>query len=130
MQKSTIKIIKWIFILAAIITLLIIYAIFDPDNNIYFPKCPFNLITGFDCPGCGSQRAVHHLMNFNILEALKANALLVLSIPYIITGYIFELIKKPGKKFLKWRKILFGEKTIYIILVIIIAFWILRNISF
>lgn len=124
------KIIIWSIVLGIIILLLIVYRAFDPQDNSYFPKCLFKLATGYDCPGCGSQRAIHHLMNLNIVEALKANAILVISIPYLIAGYVFELIKNPGAKTVKWRNTLYGEKAIYVILIIIIAFSVLRNFTF
>ncbi|WP_419184195.1 DUF2752 domain-containing protein [Xiashengella succiniciproducens] len=94
----------------------------------FFPKCPFWAITGLKCPGCGSQRAVHHLLNLEVLSAAKENILLVLSIPYILAGLIIERLKNPSEKLLVWRKRLYGRTAIYIILAIIIAFWIMRNI--
>jgi hypothetical protein len=122
------KLIKWIIAFSVLGGLVLVYSLFNPENNAYFPKCIFKSLTGFKCPGCGSQRAIHHILNFQIAEALRNNLLLVISIPYIITGFVFDLVKKPGAKFIKWRKILFGSIAIYTILVIIILFWILRNI--
>ncbi len=124
------KKIKWGILILFIIALTILYKFYNPATNIYFPKCPFRELTGFKCPGCGSQRAIHYLLNFEIYEAIKENALLVLSIPYLLTGFIFDLIKNPNVELLKWRKIFFGEKPIYIILIIIVAFWILRNTTY
>ena len=122
------KILKWSIVLGIILILSVLYKFYNPNENIYFPKCPFKELTGYKCPGCGSQRAIHYLLNFEIYPAFKENALLVLSIPYLLIGFVFDLIKNPGIKLLKWRKILFGEKAIYIILTVIILFWILRNI--
>lgn len=123
-----IKVFKWSVVIIFLVILAILYKTYNPDGNNYFPKCPFKVLTGFECPGCGSQRAIHHLLNFEVLGAFKENPLLVLSIPYLLVGITFDLIKHPGNKALKWRKILYGEKAIYILLAIIIAFWILRNI--
>lgn len=124
------KITKWIIGILFVLILAILYKTYNPAENIFFPKCPFNELTGFKCPGCGSQRAVHHLLNFDIKNAFKENAILVISIPYIVTGLAFDFVKKPNVKLLKWRKALFGQKAIFVILLIIIAFWILRNITF
>jgi hypothetical protein len=107
----------------------ILYKTYNPYGNIYFPKCPFRELTGLKCPGCGSQRAIHYLLNFDILNAIKENVIFVLSIPYILTGLVFDTLKKPNEKVLKWRKVLFGQKAIFLILTVIIAFWILRNIK-
>lgn len=122
------KAIKWILIGLAIVSLIVIYTVFNPNSSSYFPKCPFKMLTGFKCPGCGSQRAVHHLLNFNIKNAINENAILVLSIPYIILGFIYDIKKKHTAKSLIWRKRLFGQKAIIAVLTIIIAFWIYRNI--
>lgn len=116
----------WVFLLVIII-IIILYKIFDPYNSDYFPKCPFRELTGYKCPGCGSQRAIHYLLNFEIIPALKENVLLVLSIPYIIAGVIIDLIKNPKQKLLRIRKMCFGVGAIIIILFIIFIFWILRN---
>lgn len=122
------KFFKWaiVFILASFI--IILYKYFNPSDYIYFPKCPLKSLTGIQCPGCGSQRAVHHLLNFEILNALRENVILVLALPYILTGFVFENLKKSDKRILKWRKILFGHKAIYIFLLFVLSFWIIRNI--
>jgi len=123
------KIHKWGIAIILVTILVILYKTNNPSGNIYFPKCPFKELTGLKCPGCGSQRAVHYFLNFDILNAIKENAILVLSIPYILTGLVFDSLKKTNENILKWRKILFGRKAIFVILTIIIAFWILRNIK-
>jgi len=123
------KILKWGIAIILVTILAILYRTYNPNGNIYFPKCPFRELTGLKCPGCGSQRAIHYLLNFDILNAIKENLILVLSIPYILTGLVFDSLKKPNEKILKWRKVLFGRKAIFLILAIIIAFWILRNLK-
>lgn len=122
------KLIKWAIVSFILIGLLIVYSIFDPGHSELFPKCPFREITGLKCPGCGSQRAIHHLLNLDIFGAFWENMLLVISIPYIITGAIFDLIKHPSKKLLKYRSFFFGTKAILIVLSVIILFWVFRNI--
>jgi len=67
------------------------------------------------------------LLNFDLRDALRENMLMVLSIPYLIVGVIFEMIKNPGQGILKWRKRLYGPTAIYVILTLIVGFWILRN---
>lgn len=119
---------KWGFVLFFVFVLVLLYRTYNPIGNLYFPKCPFRVMTGLKCPGCGSQRAIHYLLNLDILSALKENVVLVISIPYIVAGIVFDSLKKPNENTLKWRKILFGRKAIFVILAIIIVFWVLRNI--
>lgn len=110
-----------------IATVLFIYFFIDPTIYPYFPKCPFLVITGLECPGCGSQRAFHQLLHFNFISAFYKNPLVVIFGPYIILGLYIEYL--GGKnKFPRVRRILFGKYAAIIILVVIIGYWIGRNI--
>ena len=111
-----------------VVLITIVYKYYFASYSTYFPKCPFKVLTGLQCPGCGTQRAIHHILNLNISRAFKENVLLVVSIPYLLLAFLLTLFKNPNKKLMDWKKILYGKKTIYIILLIIFSFWILRNI--
>jgi hypothetical protein len=106
----------------------IVYKFYFQIYTAYFPKCPFLLLTGYECPGCGSQRVIHCILDLNIKGAFKENPLLVLSIPYFIFTFSTRAIKNPGSRLLVLKNFLFGKKAIYIILVVILIFWLLRNI--
>src|SRR5215471_10447887 len=54
---------------------------FDPEKAGFFPVCQFHQWTGLDCPGCGSQRALHALLHGQLITALHDNLLLILSLP-------------------------------------------------
>jgi Protein of unknown function (DUF2752) len=114
----------WLLAGAAIV--LGIYFIFDPQAAGFFPKCPFNQLTGMDCPGCGSQRAIHALLHFDIPKAFRFNPLLVISLPYIFLGYIFEF-SQLANKWPKIRKFLFGPKAIWMWAIVVVLFWVGRN---
>lgn len=108
-----------------------IYYRFNPLEYNFFPKCPFRQATGLECAGCGSQRAIHNLLHLNILGAFNENPLLVLSLPYIFVALILDLPKnKQNPTLLKWRNRLLGMKAIYFWLIIVIVFWIGRNIFY
>jgi len=106
----------------------VLYKKYNPLESAFFPACPFRSLTGLLCPGCGSQRAIHHLLNFDIAGAFHENMLLVIAIPYLIAGWVIELIPRPSAVLLKWRKIFYGPRAIFFILFVIITYWILRNI--
>lgn len=110
-----------------ITTLGVVYWRFDPNDKKFFPTCPFYYFTGYKCIGCGSQRAIHSLLHLKFDEAIKENFLVVLSIPYLVSGFVFDSIKQKNEKMLNWRKILFGSKAIIIILIVLLSFWVLRN---
>lgn len=51
--------------------------------------CVFKSTLGISCPGCGMTRAIHEILHFNILQAIKYN---ILAIPLVILGIISTLI--------------------------------------
>lgn len=106
---------------------LFVYARFDPERSNLFPKCMFYTLTGFQCPGCGSQRAVHHLLNGNFIEALRYNALVVLAIPYVVIGFVIHLIRRNRFTDFIYTHFYSG-KSVYIVLLAVVFFWIIRNI--
>lgn len=129
MVISNKKLIKWGLVGILVLIFIIIYQRFNPSDSNLFPKCPFRIVTGYECAGCGSQRAIHYLLNLNVGAAFRENPLLVTSIPYIITGFIFDIWQnKQSPTYILWRKRLFGLTAIYLVLFIVITFWILRNI--
>ncbi|MER5831551.1 DUF2752 domain-containing protein [Streptomyces sp. NPDC002130] len=53
----------------------------DPAQPGPFPACPFRAVTGLDCPGCGSLRALHELTHGHVAAAADYNALLLVFLP-------------------------------------------------
>lgn len=119
--------IKYAAAVLLLIGLVVLYASFDPAQSDFFPACPFHSLTGFLCPGCGSQRVLHHLLNMEVQTAYAYNPLLIISLPYIFLAAIFDRFSNPSTVVLKWRQILFGRKAILLVLIFIISFWVLRN---
>lgn len=110
-----------------VILFLIIYGSLDPATSAWFPKCPFLSLTGYQCAGCGSQRAMHQLLQGQIAQAFHYNPLLVISLPYLFIGVLFEF-PSIKNRYHNIQRILFGYRSIYVVLTIIISFWILRNV--
>jgi hypothetical protein len=104
------------------------YAFFDPQKYSFFPKCLFYSITGLKCPGCGSQRAIHQLLNGNISAAFHYNAMMVSAIPYLALGFVLEYYK-PGNAFLnRLRLVLYHGRAVWAVAILILTFWLLRDI--
>ena len=74
-----------IIVLAVAVLLLFgfIYYAIDPSASTLFPRCAFLEFTGYKCPGCGSQRAIHALLHGDVVSAFRYNALLLIAIPWI-----------------------------------------------
>ena len=95
---------------------------FDPMQYSFYPACVFKLVTGFDCPGCGSTRAFHALLHGHIFEAANYNILLLVFLPVIIAGLLNLYTQKSA---IVWK---IFNKPFFFLLVICI-FWVLRNIN-
>ncbi|WP_129718378.1 DUF2752 domain-containing protein [Pedobacter sp. SYP-B3415] len=120
---------KWYLpgILIVVAALAVVYYRYDPGRSVYFPKCPFHTFTGLDCPGCGSQRAIHALLHGNIGQAADNNLLLVMSLPFLAVHYYHKTVSGITRRPYSWR-VVGHPATARIIFVIVVLFWILRNI--
>ncbi|MCL5037758.1 MAG: DUF2752 domain-containing protein [Chloroflexi bacterium] len=101
---------------------------FDPAIWNFYPPCPFHILTGLHCPGCGSLRAIYQLLHCNLRSAFGLNPLMVLSLPflgYALVSWILAVLRKrPLPTFFV------PSSWIWLILIIILMFWILRNLPF
>ncbi len=107
--------------------LLLVYFNYNPTGHTFFLSCPFKSLTGYHCAGCGSQRAIHHLLHFRIYSAFRLNPFMVLSLPLVFYGigtkiynYIFQEEHRVQLFYKPW--------FIYGYFVIAIIYWIVRNI--
>lgn len=76
----------------------VLYFLVDPGESAMMPKCLFKTLTGLDCPGCGSQRALHALLHGNLAEAWRMNALLVASLPVLGWMLWLETVRKTRRR--------------------------------
>ncbi len=104
-----------------------IYKNYDPMEHSFFPACPIKALTGFDCPGCGSQRAIHAILNGNFKAAVNSNPLIMFLIPYLILNLYFITRPFLTAKQLRWRNFLFGYPAMIVLSIITLLFTILRN---
>jgi hypothetical protein len=93
---------------------------FPPASTPYYPKCAFRSLTGFDCPGCGTTRALHHLLHGRVEEAFLLNPMLfaimiaaACAVPSLVRG------ERPGFLSKPW----FGWGS----LVVVCGWWVVRN---
>ena len=114
---------RWPFVIAA--TVSAGYLLLDPARHACFPPCPLYAMTGWYCPGCGSQRALHQLLHGHFGLALRYNALFVMSIPTLL-GLFLVLSKEPTA----WReRIRRHGGTLFILCVVVaLLFGLVRNV--
>lgn len=105
-----------------------IYRTFNPAEHFFLP-CPIKHATGLECPTCGSQRALHELLNGHIEEAFRLNPLIFLLTPYFLLWIYFRLKTDHSKKEAKLYSTLFGTKAITVIIAVTAIFTVWRNIK-
>ena len=126
-RSKRVKIGVGVVITLLLMVVLAFYYSFDPQRYLLFPKCLFRLMTGYQCPGCGSQRAIHSLLHLRIGEAFRYNAFMVLALPYVLLGTYLQYFG-GNRRFPKWEKWLFGKWAALLWLIFIFTYWILRNV--
>lgn len=113
-------------IILLIIIGIVIYFCFDPSEAAWMPPCLFKKLTGFSCPGCGFQRALHAALHGDIISALRYNMLLVFALPWLMAvtwGYFDRL---PYVHVV--RRIAHSRTIALSYVVLFFLWWILRNI--
>jgi len=110
--------------LAAIAIFLFFFNPASPSNQ-WFPKCPFRLVTGMQCPGCGSTRAFYQLLHLHPIAAFKFNPLMILTLPFIVYGFLgftrSALMGRPQ------RRLFIPPVYLWAWLFLLIFFWVFRN---
>jgi len=118
-----------VLVISAAVALLLlfgfIYYALDPSSSSVFPRCGFLSLTGYKCPGCGSQRAIHALLHGDVVTAFKHNAMLLVSIPWIAYCLIAETQRVRNPR-LYMR--LNSELVIGLFFVTVLLWWVLRNV--
>ena len=118
---------KLLFISGVIFVVLLALFVLDPSEGSFYPPCPFHRLTGLYCPGCGSLRAVNQMLHGNLAAAFGLNPLMVLSLPFLgyclISPRVHAVTKRAPAGFIPafW---------IWLILLVIILYWVLRNLPF
>ncbi|MCX6419186.1 MAG: DUF2752 domain-containing protein [Actinobacteria bacterium] len=101
-------------------------AIRDPQTDGAYPLCIFRAITGLDCPGCGSLRALHALTRGDVWAALDQNVLLVAVLPFLVWRWVAWVRSSAPESGTRPR--LTAARWIYVFLGLVVAFWVVRNI--
>ena len=98
-----------------------------PTAASFYPKCMSYLLTGLHCPGCGTTRAMHALLNGDVRQAVAYNPLALVAVPYIgltlvrgLWHWAWGTRPRPGPRLPGWA---WG-----IVTALVVAFWVLRNV--
>lgn len=112
-------------VIALLLVFGFIYFAVDPASSNVFPRCTFLTLTGYKCPGCGSQRAIHALLHGDVAEAFRYNAMLLVSIPWIALCLYAESqrVRNP-RLYVRLN----APLLIWLFLAMVLIWWLLRNI--
>jgi hypothetical protein len=113
-----------ILVLTALMVFGVIYFALDPSSSGLFPRCVFLSMTGYKCPGCGSQRAIHALLHGNVIEAFKFNAFLLVAIPWIALCLFAESRRLRNPRLYARLN---APLLIWLFLAALLLWWLLRN---
>jgi hypothetical protein len=101
----------------------------DPHRDGSWGLCPWLLLTGTYCPGCGGLRAVNDLTRGDVAAAASSNLLFVGSLPLLALWWARRTADA-------WRGVrrVADEHTALRVTVVVLAatvvFWVVRNLPY
>jgi hypothetical protein len=98
-----------------------------PAGMRWLPGCLFHDFTGLSCPGCGMTRAVHATLHGRLGEAFRFNPVGMILLPVAAVGVAIEILSWVLGRPLPFR-LRVGVTGAWILVGVVIAFWIVRNI--
>ncbi|HLN76491.1 MAG TPA: DUF2752 domain-containing protein [Nocardioidaceae bacterium] len=99
----------------------------DPHQSGSYLYCPWLVLTGTYCPGCGGLRAVNDLTRGDVMAAASSNLLFVGSVPLLLVLWSRWLVDRwrgvrrvvDHRQGVLWASV-FGALTL--------VFWVARNV--
>ena len=115
-------------IIAAVTLAISLYAFVDPTDarwGVFFPKCIFKEITGWQCSACGLQRSLHALFQGDVIGALRCNWFIVFSLSYLFGVLATRRWCRPDSKL---RRFFWGSTGAWIYISLYLTWLVVRNI--
>jgi hypothetical protein len=102
------------------------YALRETGGVGWMPGCLFHKLTGLDCPGCGMTRGTYALLHGRFAEAFAFNPVGMILLPLAMIALGIEVLGWVRGKPMPFR-IVPGRWGATVIAVVVIVFWIVRN---
>jgi Protein of unknown function (DUF2752) len=119
---------RWIHVAAVVLAPIgcaVLY-LFDPSDSGLYPLCPFRVVTGLYCPGCGTLRATNRVLHGRIGDGFGLNPLAVLLAPVVLYAFVSSLLLVTRGRGLP--RFLVPASWLWALAFTVIAFGVLRNI--
>jgi peptidoglycan/LPS O-acetylase OafA/YrhL len=100
----------------------------NPADASLFPKCAFHATTGLYCPGCGTARAIHHLLHGRLLAALDHNLLAVTLLPLLLAILLADWKFRTTGRSPRWLAL--SLPVAVAIFFLLLLFGVLRNLPY
>jgi len=97
----------------------------DPNVSGSYGYCPFALLTGLDCPGCGGLRAAHALTDLDLAAATSSNVLAVALAAVLVVAWIAWIPRRLRDP--RARMIVLSSRVGFTLLGIALVFTVVRN---
>ncbi len=92
----------------------------------WLPPCPFHLMTGYNCPGCGTTRMLESLLSGDMARAFSYNPFFFLvvfaAMIFFVWFFIRSFLKTWRPLHIEWRKRLWLP-----VLILFLLFGVVRN---
>jgi hypothetical protein len=97
----------------------------DPHGDGSYGYCPFLLITGHPCPGCGGLRAVNDLSHGDVLGAISSNVLAVALVGVLGVLWLTWTIRRSRGEDKPMVRL--SERSGVMVIAVAVVFGIVRN---
>ncbi len=101
----------------------------DPHEGGSYGFCPWLVLTGSYCPGCGGLRAVNDLTRGDLAAAASSNVLFVSTIPLIL----YFWVRWFADRWNGVRRVTDSRRAVRWSLAaaaVVVSFWVVRNLGF
>jgi len=114
---------------AGLLTASVLLHVRDPHRGGSWGYCPWLVLTGTYCPGCGGLRAVNDLTDLRFADAASSNLLLVAVMPLFVAAWLRSLRQRWHGTLRPWPPERLHRLSVAVG-VLLVGFWVLRNLPF
>jgi hypothetical protein len=101
--------------------------LYHPEGSSLPVACPFHALTGLDCPGCGSTRALGALVRLDPAAAFDHNVLAPVALVVLAVAWVRWMRAAWGGR--PTRDVIRGPAAVVAVGVAVVAFAVVRNLE-